>query len=215
MIITINDIIWGVVLTIWVGVVVLYFSKMISKKFGTYVSRKAIHMLGGGIVAVVSPLVFTSPIVPIFTSYLLMSYLIVIRILKKEMNWFMEKENLGEVFFTFSFGTILLIMLLLDNNYWSNIRLVYVAILPLIFMSFGDGITGIIRNFVYKRRVKGFWGSIGMLIFCTVIGYFLLGLAGVIAGIIATIAEILPYIDDNLSVPFLSFLVLYLFVKVF
>ncbi|ADX83382.1 hypothetical protein [Saccharolobus islandicus] len=215
MLFTINDVIWGIVLSLWVVIVVLYISKLISQIFGAYISRKAIHMLGGGIVAVLSPYVFNSPLVPIVTSYLLMVYLIAIRVLRKEMRWFMDRENLGEVFFAFSFGTILLLMFLLDHNYWTNASLIYVAILPLIFMSFGDGITGIIRNFVYKRRVKGFWGSLGMLIFCTVVGYYLLNIPGLIAGIIATIAEVLPYIDDNISVPFLSFLVLYLFIKVF
>ncbi|MEM0294308.1 MAG: phosphatidate cytidylyltransferase [Saccharolobus sp.] len=214
MLITARDIVWGIILSIWVGIVILYISKIISKKFGTYIARKAIHMLGGGVVAILSPFVFTSPIVLIIVSYLMMTYLIVSRLLKKDMNWFMEKGNLGEVYFTFSFGTILLIMYLLDSNYWDG-KLIYVALLPLIFMSFGDGITGIIRNIVYKRRVKGFWGSVGMLIFCSIVGYFTLSLPGLISGIIATIVEILPYIDDNITIPFLSFLFLYLTVKVF
>ncbi|AAK40391.1 phosphatidate cytidylyltransferase [Saccharolobus solfataricus] len=214
MLITISDIAWGIALSIWVAIVVLYISKLISKKFGAYVTRKAIHMLGGGIVAVLSPFVFNSPLVPIITSYLIMAYLITIRVLRKEMSWFMDKENLGEVFFAFSFGTVLLVMFILDPNYWTSTDLIYVAVLPLIFMSFGDGITGIIRNFVYKRRVKGLWGSMGMLIFCATVGYFVLNIPGLIAGILATVAELLPYIDDNISVPFLSFLFLYLFVRV-
>lgn len=170
-------------------------------------------MLGGGVVAALSPIVFNSPIVPIITSYLLMLYLILIRIRRREMRWFMEKENLGEIYFTFSFGTILLIMFILDHNYWQN-NSVYIAILPLLFMSFGDGITGIIRNAVYKRRVKGLWGSLGMLVFCSVLGYLVFGIIGIIAGVIATIMEIVPIVDDNISVPFASFIFLYLFIKI-
>ncbi|AOL16282.1 phosphatidate cytidylyltransferase [Sulfolobus sp. A20] len=213
MIISIKDIIWGIVLTLWVAFVTLYISKLISKKFGVYVTRKVIHMLGGGVVAALSPIVFNSPIVPIITSYLLMLYLILIRIRRREMRWFMEKENLGEIYFTFSFGTILLIMFILDHNYWQN-NSVYIAILPLLFMSFGDGITGIIRNAVYKRRVKGLWGSLGMLVFCSVLGYLVFGIIGIIAGVIATIMEIVPIVDDNISVPFASFIFLYLFIKI-
>jgi len=35
-------------------------------------------------------------------------------------------------------------------------------------------------------------------------------LSGVISAVVATVAEVLPNIDDNLSVPFLSALVLFL-----
>ncbi|MDT7860898.1 MAG: phosphatidate cytidylyltransferase [Saccharolobus sp.] len=214
MIINLNDVIWGLILTAWVAIVTLYISRVISRKFGIYFTRKIIHMLGGGIVAVLAPFVFNSPIVPIIASYILMLYLMIVRIRKADMSWFMEKGNLGEIYFTFSFGTILLIMYIIDRNYWDG-NSVYIAILPLIFMSFGDGITGIIRNFVYKKRVKGFWGSVGMLIFCSLVGYYIYNFVGLIAGIIATIAEVLPHIDDNLSVPFFTFLFLYLSVKIF
>ncbi|BAB67420.1 phosphatidate cytidylyltransferase [Sulfurisphaera tokodaii] len=211
---TLADILWGVILTIWVGIVTLYISKIISKYTSVYVARKAIHMLGGGVVAVLSPFVFTSPLVPIIASYTLMTYLIVRRIKDGIMGWFQEKDNYGEIFYTFSYGTLLLIMWVIDGNYWST-KDVFIPLLPIFYMSFGDGVTGIIRNYVYKRRVKGFWGSLGMAIVCIPLGYYLFGLYGAISGIIATIVEALPLVDDNLSIPFVSFLFLYSVIKLF
>ncbi|MFP3170623.1 MAG: phosphatidate cytidylyltransferase, partial [Sulfolobaceae archaeon] len=52
MLLTIGDVEWGIALTIWVATVTLYISKLVSKITTTYVARKVIHMLGGGVVAV-------------------------------------------------------------------------------------------------------------------------------------------------------------------
>ncbi len=209
---TFADIGWGVSLALWVVFVTIVISKYVAKRTTIYVARKAIHMLGGGFVAIISPFVFSSPLMPIIDSYLLMGVLLYVKLRKKEFNWFQEHGNYGEVFFTFSFGTLLLIMWVIEPMYWFS-KDVFIAILPLIFMSFGDGITGIIRNYIYKRRVKGFWGSIGMLIFCTIAGYLVFSIPGLIAGIVATAVEVFPLIDDNLTIPFSSFLVLYLLIR--
>ncbi|BFH72708.1 phosphatidate cytidylyltransferase [Sulfurisphaera javensis] len=211
---TVRDVIWGIILTVWVAVVTLYISKIVSKHTSIYVARKVIHMLGGGLVAVLAPFVFTSPLVPIIASYTLMSYLIFKRFKDGIMGWFQEKDNYGEIFYTFSYGTLLLLMWVLDGNYW-NTKDVFIALLPIYYMSFGDGVTGIIRNYVYKRRVKGFWGSVGMAIVSVPLGYYFFGVPGAISGLIATIVEVLPLIDDNISIPFASFLFLYAIIKLF
>lgn len=113
---------------------------------------------------------------------------------------------MGEIFFSFSFGTILLVMWILEPTFWEvGNKYLYVALLPLIFMSFGDGVTGIVRNYVYGRRFKGFWGSVGMLILTAPLGYLLLSVPGLLSAVIATAVEVLPILDDNLSVSFLSF----------
>lgn len=211
---TLSDIIWGVILTAWVGFVTLYVSKIISKYTSIYVARKAIHMLGGGVVAILAPFVFSSPLIPIIASYALMVYLIAKRIKDGIMGWFQEEDNYGEIFYTFSYGTVLLIMWILEVNYWDT-KDIFISLLPIYYMSFGDGITGIIRNYVYKRRVKGFWGSVGMAIVSIPLGYFIYGLPGAISGLIATIVEVLPLVDDNLSIPFFSFIFLYAAIKLF
>jgi len=214
MLLTIGDVEWGIALTIWVATVTLYISKLISKITTTYIARKVIHMLGGGVVAVLAPFVFTSPLVPIIASYVLMAYLIFHRAKKNYLNWFQDEGNRGEVYYTFSFGTLLLIMEFLDHDYWLT-KDVFIPLLPIYYMSFGDGVTGIIRNYVYKRRVKGFWGSVGMAIVCVPLGYYFFGIYGAISGVIATLVEIAPFLDDNIGVPFISFAFLYLAIKVF
>ncbi|BBG27472.1 phosphatidate cytidylyltransferase [Sulfuracidifex tepidarius] len=212
--VTLNDVLWGIVLTVWVALVTVVISKYVAKLTTIYVARKIIHMLGGGVVAILSPFIFSSPLIPILDSYLLMGILLYVRFKKEGFNWFQEEGNYGEIFFTFSFGTLLLLMWVIDPNYWYS-NDVFIAILPLIFMSFGDGVTGIIRNYVYKRRVKGLWGSLGMLVFSAIVGYVVLSIPGLIAGVIATVVEVLPLVDDNISIPFASFAVLYLLIKVF
>jgi len=87
--------------------------------------------------------------------------------------------------------------------------------LPLFYMSFGDGVTGIIRNYVYKKRVKGFWGSLGMLIISSSLGFVFLSIPGLISGILATFLERIKKIDDNLTVSLVSFLFLYIVIKFF
>ncbi|MUM65239.1 phosphatidate cytidylyltransferase [Acidianus infernus] len=210
MFITLTDIAWAIILTIWVMIVTLYISKYVARKTTIYVARKTIHILGGGLVAVVSPFVFSSPLLPIILSYLLTGYLIFHRE-RQPLSWFQDKENRGEVWFTFSFGTILLLSWILIRNFWDpGSRDIYVALLPLFYMSFGDGVTGIIRNYVYKRRVKGWWGSLGMFIVSSFLGYYFLSIPGLISGILATIVERIGKVDDNILVPFVPFILLYI-----
>jgi dolichol kinase len=210
---TLSDVLWGAVLTAWVAFVVLKLSKWVARLTSIYVARKVIHIVGGGLVAVLAPFVFSSPFVLIVMSYLLTVYLLVLRAKRKEMGWFMERDSLGEIYYTFSYGTVLLLMWLIEPDYWHT-HDVYIALVPIYFMSFGDGVTGIIRNYVYKRRVKGFWGSVGMLVVSAVIGYYYLGLIGLLAGVLATVLEVLNLVDDNLSVTFGTFAFLLAFAKI-
>jgi len=212
-IITQSDVIWGFILSAWVAFVTLYISRIIALKTNTYVARKSIHILGGGVVAVISPFVFSSPLVPILASYAIMIYLILTRKYGRFLKWFQDESNRGEVYFSFSFGTILLLSWILYPQYWDSSE-VWIGVLPLIYMSFGDGITGIIRNYVYKQRRKGFWGSVGMLVLCSITGFYLFGFLGLVSGIIATIAELSERIDDNITVPFASFIFLLLATKI-
>ncbi|QKR00332.1 phosphatidate cytidylyltransferase [Metallosphaera tengchongensis] len=213
MILSIKDLLVGVIYVVWVAVVTLKISKVVAKRTNNYVARKFIHMAGGGVVACTAPFLLSSPLVVIVASYLMMAYLLA-RHYSKPLSWFQESDNLGEVYFSFSFGTILLISWILNHNFWElGNRYLYVALLPLLFMSFGDGITGIVRNYVYGRRFKGFWGSVGMLAFSVPLGFLLLSIPGSLSAVIATAVEILPFIDDNLSVSFISFFFLYAAVR--
>ncbi|EWG06974.1 MAG: hypothetical protein ASUL_07289 [Candidatus Aramenus sulfurataquae] len=216
MIVTPSDVMWGSVLVAWVAVVTLYFSKLVAKVTNIYVARKTIHMLGGGVVAIVSPFLLSSPLIPIVASYALTAFLLARRKSGKVFSWFQESQDMGEVHFTFSFGTVLLASWVLQPNFWSlDNKFLYVALLPLLYMSFGDGVTGIIRNYVYKRRFKGFWGSVGMFLVSSSLGYALLSIPGFISGVLATLVERVTKLDDNITVPLTSFAFLYLAVKFF
>ncbi|HEY0087626.1 MAG TPA: dolichol kinase, partial [Candidatus Lokiarchaeia archaeon] len=61
-----------------------------------------------------------------------------------------------------------------------------------------------------QKRTKAWEGSLAMLIVCILIG-FKMGWAGIIAAIFATIFEKLEFIDDNISIPIVSFLILLFF----
>jgi len=87
-------------------------------------------------------------------------------------------------------------------------------VIPALFLSFGDGLTGIVRNLKYKKRIKAWEGSIAMLFTCLLIG-LKMGWAGIIAAILATIFEKFEFIDDNISIPLFSFLILLFFFHFF
>jgi len=93
---------------------------------------------------------------------------------------------------------------------WGVMGEPWLAIVPLAFMGGGDAITGLIRNRVYRREVKGNWGSLGMLLVCLTLAYFVkpywLGVAGAITAVLfEKFTPTRHYLDDNLTVPLASF----------
>ena len=89
----------------------------------------------------------------------------------------------------------------------------WLGVLPCLFLSFGDTVTGLTRTIVYKRETKGTWGSAMMLFVC-------LGLAGllypywigVVGAVVATVAEKYTktsrFVDDNLTLTVSSAIVM-------
>ncbi|GAH78326.1 unnamed protein product, partial [marine sediment metagenome] len=73
----------------------------------------------------------------------------------------------------------------------------------------GDAVTGLIRSKVYGKEVKGNWGSLGMLITCLVLAYFIqpywIGVLGTVTAVLAEkYTKTRHFIDDNLSIPLSS-----------
>jgi len=92
---------------------------------------------------------------------------------------------------------------------WGILNEPWLAIVPLCFMGAGDAVTGLIRARVYKKEVKGLWGSFGMLITCLILAYFIhpywIGAAGAGAAVIAEkYTRTTRYVDDNLTIPLAS-----------
>ncbi len=211
-----NYIIYDVSVTlifiVWVLSVIVVISKKvynyaISKNFdetsARYLSRKTIHILAGGIIAVFVPFVYREPVTPFILSLILTFLLLYNRRHKKMMAWFQETSNFYEVDFTIMWGVSILVGWFFDRNLW-------LGVLPAIYMSIGDGITGIVRTLVSKKRYKGVEGSIAML--ASIIPFSLImGYGGMIAAIAGTFAEKQKFIDDNIAVPLISLLILILF----
>jgi phytol kinase len=91
------------------------------------------------------------------------------------------------------------------------------AVASLLFMAWGDGVTGLVRSQVYHRAVKGLWGSLAMLITCLVIAWvfitpFWIGLAASLAAVATEWAfgdqGIFKWADDNWAIPAVSLAVL-------
>ena len=100
-------------------------------------------------------------------------------------------------------GLVILAGWFIDRTFW-------LGVIPALFMSFGDGVTGIVRNLKYKKRTKAWEGSLAMLIVCVLIG-LKMGWPGIIAAFAATIFERFEFIDDNISIPLVSFWILLFF----
>lgn len=94
---------------------------------------------------------------------------------------------------------------------WLNKPLITVSCL--LFMAWGDCVTGLVRSEVYKKPVKGLWGSLAMLIVCLVLAWafikpFWIGAAG---AVVATVSEwafgdvgLIKWADDNWAIPVIS-----------
>lgn len=170
-----------------------------------YYNRKVIHILTGGVVAAIVPFIFKTPILPFTMAMLLAIFLYIPHKRGKLLYWFQTADNAYEVSFCIMWGTILTLgWFLSEGNFWFGV-------LPVIFMSVGDAVTGVVRNLLYKKRTKSWWGNLAMASFSIPTGA-VLGAAGVMAGAAASFIEHFEAkpIDDNITVPLCSFVILML-----
>ncbi len=197
------------VLGVWNLFVILILSKKVYqfalKKGRThnssiYFSRKAIHFLAGGITAMLLPFIAHEPFVPAATAFLLALITYFPHKLDRRMYWFQDPENLYDVHFTLSWGFIIFFSWFIDRSFW-------LGVIPVLFMAYGDGITGVIRNLKYNKRTKAWEGTLGMLIICIIIGAKM-GFIGIFAGIVCSLLERVEGIDDNITVPVAGLLIL-------
>jgi len=89
-----------------------------------------------------------------------------------------------------------------------------IAVACLLFMAWGDMVTGIVRSQIYKKAVKGLWGSGAMLVACLIIAWAFIKpiQLGILMAVGATITEyicgdvgILKWADDNWAIPIVAF----------
>ena len=87
-----------------------------------------------------------------------------------------------------------------------------IAVSCLLFMAWGDCVTGIVRSQVYGKAVKGLWGSVAMFSACLIIAWCFIEpfWVGAIGALVATITEWscgdigIIKLDDNLMIPLTS-----------
>ena len=203
--------VWTIILFIWVIIVVHPITKTLynyMRKKGlshikaVYYNRKIIHILAGGLVVILVPYIYSTPLLPAILSAILAIATYLPHRQNKLMYWFQTEDNMYEVNFCIMWGVIVTLGWLIFKNWWYGV-------IPVAFMAFGDGVTGIVRNMLYNKRTKSWIGNIAMAAVTIPIGYIALGNIGAIAGLLASIVEhfeVANIIDDNITVPLTSFL---------
>lgn len=167
-----------------------------------YYNRKLVHMLAGGVGSLMVPVVFTDPWYPLVCGLLLTLLTWGAHARGLRFYWFQTAENRNDVKFALMWALSVSLLWWLLGNPW-------LAILPALFMAFGDGVTGVARNLLVRRRSKSPVGNVFMLAVCAPLGWFIGGLAeppmplwGLVAAVVATWIEryeIGP-IDDNVLI---------------
>lgn len=208
---------YTIALLIWVIIVVYPLTlgtyKLMIKQ-GTphikavYYNRKIIHILAGGVVSILIPLLGYETLYTIVPMVILLAILVYLPHKKgKLLYWFQDPDNINEVHFVIMWGLVMSLSWLIFKSW------IY-GVIPVAFMSFGDGVTGIVRNLLYSRRNKSWYGNLAMFAVTAPIGGFLAGIPGLISALLASIVEhfeIHRRIDDNITVPLVSFTVLIVF----
>ncbi|MEM4189963.1 MAG: hypothetical protein QW544_05565 [Candidatus Caldarchaeum sp.] len=211
---TFNEVLATIGLFAWVLLVSLFltkktYEKMVQKNVehhvAVYYNRKIIHILAGGLVAVLVPYLLSNlMLISIMVAVLAVGNYIPHR-RGKLYYWYQVKENMYEVHFIIMWGLIMALGFLIGD-----LRL---SIVPILFMSVGDGVTGLVRNAMYRRRTKSWWGNVAMASFCVPVGFASMSFAGALSGALASLVEKFEFgrIDDNITVPIVSFTSLLLF----
>jgi dolichol kinase len=210
----VSEIIVTIILFAWVVFLVTFLTRKtyeymrkrgLPENVAVYYNRKIVHILAGGLVAVIIPHAFTTPLLPLTMALLLGVFTYVPHKIGKLMYWFQVEGNMYEVSFCIMWGVVITLGWMVSNgNYWFGI-------LPVLFMSVGDAVTGLVRNTLFRKRTKSWWGNLAMAAVSIPMGA-VLGLAGVTAGAIASFIEHFEHhpIDDNVTVPLASFIILIL-----
>jgi dolichol kinase len=214
-----DDLILSILLIIY-ALLIAYFTKnvyewminrKIKKKDAVYYNRKLVHIFAGGVIVLIVPF-FSSPFYPLISGIILTLFTYMFHKREKILYWFQTDEDINDVSFCLMWGVTIFVLWLVLKNPW-------IAIIPISFMAFGDGVTGIVRNSIFKKRTKHPIGNIFMMALCIPMGYILVYLSGVtemimwgvIAAIVASIVERYEFgpIDDNILIAISSSIILY------
>lgn len=181
----------------------------LKSKDAVYYNRKFIHIFAGGIVALFVPF-YHSAFYPLLAGFLLAGVTFFTHEKGDRLYWFQNKKDFNDVTFCLMWGISIFVLWILFGSPW-------LAILPALYMSFGDGVTGIIRNGIFKERSKHYIGNVFMALTCLPLGYIFgsiggLTIGGLLAAGVASAIEHFEFgsIDDNILIAVSSSLVLIL-----
>ena len=79
-----------------------------------------------------------------------------------------------------------------------------IGLLPILFMSFGDAVTGFVRAFTQRRMVKSWDGTVAMFLISVVFAVWRLGSGGILVAAIVSLVERNRVIDDNIAIPIVA-----------
>jgi len=167
-----------------------------------YYNRKIVHMAAGGIASLVVPLVFTDFWLPLIAGLALTALTAAAHLLGWRMYWFQTPENANDVKFALMWALSVALL-------WGLLGDPWLAILPSLYLAFGDGVTGIVRNALIRRRSKHPIGNLFMLVVCLPLGWSIgaqampdMALWGALSAVAATLVERYEFgpIDDNVLI---------------
>jgi len=203
---------YAAILFLWVMLVVALLSRKLYEwirargkphNVAVYYARKFIHAAAGGLVALLVPYLFSTPLLPFALAMVLAVLTYIPHRTGKLMEWFQVPDNIYEVHFCLTWGLSVALCWLIFGDLWH-------AVAPIAFMAFGDAVTGVVRNALYGRRTKAWVGNLAMALVSGPVGYAVAGAWGALAGLAASVVEHFEVgpIDDNVTVPLTALAVL-------
>ena len=137
-------------------------SRGIKKVDAIYYNRKLVHILAGGVIALFVPF-FPNPIFPLISGIILAIFTYYSHKKDQMLYWFQNSKDFNDVSFCLMWGFTVFILWTLTGNPW-------ISIIPISFMAFGDGITGIVRNKTPLRKSLYVWNMCTIRFYlCTII----------------------------------------------
>jgi dolichol kinase len=172
--------------------------------------------MAGGVGSLSVPFLFTDMWYPMVAGILLTALLFASHRAGIVMYWFQTEQNQNDVKFGLMWWTSITFIWWIVGDPW-------LAIIPSLFMAFGDGITGVVRNAVVRERSKSPIGNVFMFIVSAPLGWFAAASGdpsipawGLIAATVATIVERYEFgpIDDNILITVCATAILLLGVQI-
>jgi dolichol kinase len=179
-----------------------------------HISRKIGHA-AGGLAFLISVLLFTSAVWPMILAGLFVVLLFGARFVAP--GTFRGVGGTARKTSVFSEVWFALVAVPVFGIAWLWLDRPLIALASLLFMAWGDCLTGITRSQVYHREVKGLWGSVAMLLVCLTISWafvkpFWIGVVGsaVAVGTEWAFGEcgLIKWGDDNWAIPLSSMAVM-------